>query len=200
MDEPNYKRIGQLFLAECNEALSLIRKGSDFNKGLYAFCIDLDPHQGGFRISWNTEDAFHETAKFYNGRGHDWESLYEFPWGTKYNSGDFTFHLDKFQVFDESLSELDSLCNSHAELCFQLVSEALDEENHPCMEDLNQKFIDQAVWAIKNLDFTGVDCTSNFISFVTLHDADDVTLLNLFSKTISSSVLKQYSPRADLII
>jgi hypothetical protein len=39
---------------------------------------------------------------------HTYESLYQFFWGTKYNTGDFTFHLDKFQDFDVTLSELDS--------------------------------------------------------------------------------------------
>jgi hypothetical protein len=197
MDEPNYDRLGFLLLAECNNAISLIQSSDEF-KDLYAFCIDLDPGNGGFRISWNTESAFNKTADFYKSKyNHTHESLYQFFWGTKYNSGDFTFHLDKFQDFDEALSELDSLFLAHSELCFQLCEADPLLDGQEQISLVNEKLINQAIWVINQIDFKGLDCTSDFIAFVTLHDADDDTLLNLLKRTVSLSIVDNLPARIE---
>jgi hypothetical protein len=193
MEQPNYERLGILLLAECNKAISIIRGSDDF-KDIYAFCIDLDPDNGDFRISWNTENAFNTTADFYKRkRNKSHESLYQFFWGIKYNTGDFTFHLDKFQNFYGTLSELNSIFLAHSEICGQLV----EEDRFLDQDEQNEKLITQAVWVINQLDFESIDCTSDFISFVTLHDADDNTLLNLLKRTVSSSTIDNLPARIE---
>lgn len=195
MDELSYDKIRSLLQIECNDALCMIRQFPEY-RGIYAFCIDLDPGNGSFRISWNTESAFAQTASRYIGKhGHTYEDLYQFFWGTKYNSGDFTFHLDQFRKSGSVLSEVDNLFASHSEFCYHL-SEASDQ-NDQRIEALNQKLIDQAVWAINHLDFGGIDRTNDFIAFVTLHDADDATLLNLLGRTVASSILENLPPRIE---
>ena len=196
MNESNYDRLGFLLLAECNNAISLIQS-SDELKDIYAFCIDLDPDNGGFRISWNTESAFNTTAELYKSKyNHTHESLYQFFWGTKYNSGDFTFHLDNFQDSDVVLSELDSLFLAHSELCFQICEADPLLDGHERVLLINEKLIDQAMWVINQIDFKELDCTSSdFIAFVTLHDADDNTLLNLLKRTVSSSTVDNLPAR-----
>lgn len=67
MDRPNYDRLGFLLLAEYNNAVSIIHSSDEF-KDVYAFCIDLDPDNCGFRISWNTESAFNTTADLYKSK------------------------------------------------------------------------------------------------------------------------------------
>jgi Domain of unknown function (DUF4303) len=197
MDEPNYDRLGFLLLAECNNAISLIQSSDEF-KDIYAFCIDLDPDNGGFRISWNTESAFNTTADLYKNKyNHTHESLYQFFWGTKYNSGDFTFHLDNFQDSDVVLSELDALFLAHSELCFQLCEADALLDGHEQISLINEKLIDQAIWVINQIDFKGLDCTSDFIAFVTLHDADDNTLLSLLKRTVSSSTVDNLPARIE---
>lgn len=191
MEHPNYDRLGFLLLAECNQAIDLIEKSDNF-QDIYAFCIDLDLGNGSFRISWNTENAFHKTAEWYKAKSnHTHESLYQFFWGTKYNTGDFTFHLDIFQKSGMAVSELDSLFRTHSELCSKLCE--IDEYKE--MELMDEKLINQAVWVINKLNFEKIDCSSDFISFVTLHDADNDTLLNLLKRTVSLSIVDNLPAR-----
>jgi hypothetical protein len=194
MDELNHGIFGPLLKAECDTALSIIRTSPDKFREVYAFCIDLDPDNGSYRISWNTEIAFDKTASYYREKGNDNESLYEFFWGTKYNSGDFTFHLDSFETYTSELSELEKALTLHAELRMkadQLFKENEVDEVDKYVEALNQKLIDQAVWAINQLNFEEVDRTGDFIAFVTLHDASANILLGLMQRTIPSSIYER---------
>jgi hypothetical protein len=62
---------------------------------------------------------------------------------------------------------------------------------------INEKLIDQAIWVINQINFKGLDCTSDFIAFVTLHDADDNTLLILLKRSFSTSIVDNLPARIE---
>ncbi|KAA8998932.1 DUF4303 domain-containing protein [Affinibrenneria salicis] len=186
----NIDRVASCFLRQIERAASVFSSHAE-NRQIYAFCLDLDIENGGCRVSWNSLAALDATLAGYRQRQSQRHSELDIDGvsGIKYNSGDFSYHLDELdpdddgvdQALSEIMAQLGALYDEKgAEFYQQYYQSVVEKEIVSCAAGA----ILRAQTALSQFD----QC-ADFIAFVTLHDADDEHLLGIMRQTVDDAVL-----------
>lgn len=185
----NVDQMAACFSHQIERATSVFSSRTENNE-VYAFCLDLDIENGGCRISWNTLEAFHTTLTEYRQRNNQHYRVLDTDGvsGIKYNSGDFSYHLDELDpeddgmslVLNEIMNQLSMLYDEKGSECYQQYYQSVEKEILSCATDA----ITRAQTILKRFDQH-----EDFIAFVTLHDADDARLLGLMRQTVDDVLL-----------
>jgi hypothetical protein len=175
-------QLGQLLVTDCRTAIQQFARSPE-NREVYAFCLWCDPEHGGYIISLNTEEAFRHSARE-RYPNDTLEDLQAFS-GVKFNPPDFAF----FDVWPES-EVLQATCAHYVAYLDTLNPEGRAFERHMA------RFVEQGVLALGQLDdaFGLLDRTSDFIAYVSLHDADEPTQVALCRRTVSEDQFARVFP------
>ncbi|QTF07547.1 DUF4303 domain-containing protein [Brenneria izadpanahii] len=187
----NIDRVASCFVRQIERA-ALVFSSHAENREVYAFCLDLDIENGGCRVSWNTQDAFDATLAEYRQHENRHCALdIDGVSGIKYNSGDFSFHLDELDDDDDGLDQ------ALGEIMDQL-GPLYDEKGAEFYQQYYQSVVEKeivscAAGAIRQTQtaLARFDQHADFIAFVTLHDADDDRLLSIMRQTVNGALLSK---------
>lgn len=161
------------------------------NQRVYAFCLDLDIENGGYRVSWNTLGAFDVTRAEYSQLGGQYYSAQDCHGisGIKYNSGDFSYHLDELDNHDDGLDlVLGDIIDQLTALYDEKGSEFYQQYYHSVVENKITACAARAIMRAQ-AELRQFDQCADFIAFVTLHDADDDHLLSIMRQTVDEALL-----------
>ncbi|MCG8709406.1 DUF4303 domain-containing protein [Brenneria sp. 4F2] len=185
----NIDRLASCFIRQIERATSLFSSHAE-NQAVYAFCLDLDIENGECRVSWNTQQAFDATLAEYQAQENRYGALdVDSVSGIKYNSGDFSYHLDDLDDDDDGLGQ------ALGEIMAQL-GPLYDEKGAEFYQQYYQSVIENQVVSCAAGAITQTltalarfDQHADFIAFVTLHDADDERLLSIIRQTVDEALL-----------
>ncbi|MEQ9917205.1 DUF4303 domain-containing protein [Pectobacterium aroidearum] len=186
----NIDQMESCFFRQIERAASVF-SSRDENSEVYAFCLDLDIENGGFRVSWNTRGAFDATLAGYLQRKNQRYSALDIDGvsGIKYNPGDFSYHLDELDLEDDGSSQVLS------EIMDQLGA-LYDEKGAEFYQQYYQSVVEKEIVSCAAGVIMRAQTTleqfaqhADFIAFVTLHDADDEHLLGIMRQTVDDELL-----------
>ncbi|MEQ9879201.1 DUF4303 domain-containing protein [Pectobacterium aroidearum] len=186
----NIDQMESCFFRQIERAASVF-SSRDENSEVYAFCLDLDIENGGFRVSWNTRGAFDTTLAGYLQRKNQRYSALDIDGvsGIKYNPGDFSYHLDELDLEDDGSSQVLS------EIMDQLGA-LYDEKGAEFYQQYYQSVVEKEIVSCAAGVIMRAQTTleqfaqhADFIAFVTLHDADDEHLLGIMRQTVDDELL-----------
>ncbi|MCA6952279.1 DUF4303 domain-containing protein [Pectobacterium polaris] len=183
----NIDRMASCFFRQIERSASVFSSRVE-NREVYAFCLDLDIENGGCRVSWNTLEVFDATLAEYRSRRH---SAFDIDGvsGIKYNSGDFSYHLDELDPDDDGVNQVLS------EIMDQLGT-LYDEKGAEFYQQYYQSVVEKEIVSCAAGAIIRAQSTlgrfsqhADFIAFVTLHDADDDRLLGIMRQTVDDVLL-----------
>ncbi|WP_113632976.1 DUF4303 domain-containing protein [Pectobacterium peruviense] len=186
----NIDQMESYFFRQIERAASVFSSREE-NSEVYAFCLDLDIENGGFRVSWNTLGAFDTTLAGYLQRKNQRHSALDIDGvsGIKYNPGDFSYHLDELDLEDDRSSQVLS------EIMDQLGA-LYDEKGAEFYQQYYQSVVEKEIVSCAAGVIMRAQTTleqfaqhADFIAFVTLHDADDEHLLGIMRRTVDDVLL-----------
>jgi len=188
MKEPDYARIRELLTARCVNAITEFAATAD-NREVYLFCVWCDPDNGSYGVAINTREGFRKRiAEAYGGRPEEGEGGIGAP---KYNFGDCAYIEP-----GTGSRELDEICEQWLAYAGHLYDTLPGEIAEPRIRERGERFVDQAVEAIRCLADTlsQLDCTEDFIAYVELHERSDEENVAVLRRTVSEEQIARALP------
>lgn len=174
------ERFEELLLEDCKKKIIEFSMTGN-NKDIYALVLEVDSDVGQIGISINSIAEYeNRVAKIYSNYSQD---ELNGICGVKYNPGDFYYRFFDNLIYNSELKEI-----LNAYYCIS--------NEHPILDvtkpiAFKSNFFDNALAliGIKILNrmqdvVNTLDCTFNFIAFVSLGDMDNKTIVSLMKRTV----------------
>ncbi|MDS0527571.1 DUF4303 domain-containing protein [Clostridium sp. SHJSY1] len=178
-------RLEEMLLEDCKKKIIEFSE-TKYNKDIYALVLEVDSDVGQIGISINSIAAYeNRVANTYSNYSQDRLNGIS---GVKYNAGDFCYRFFDDLIYNSELKEI-----LNAYYCIRAEHPILDVTKPIALKnnifDNGLSLIGINILNRMQDVVNALDCTLNFIAFVSLGDMDNKTIVSLMKRTAPLSTL-----------